>query len=58
MIKHIPELRDAQIKEVWNRLQLICENKPLSAFQYIAFKNGIYDLNTDELRFFAGNCHY
>ncbi|NLL38603.1 MAG: DNA primase [Clostridiales bacterium] len=53
MIKHIPELRDAQIKEVWNRLQLICENKPLSAFQYIAFKNGIYDLNTDELKDFS-----
>lgn len=44
MIELIPNLKDTQRTEVLKYLDLICENKKTSDANYIAFKNGIYDI--------------
>lgn len=53
MVKEIPSLKDAQRKEALKQLNLICDVKAPSMPNFIAFKNGIYDLNTDEFSDFT-----
>lgn len=50
MIKLIPTLNRAKRTEVYEYIKLLCvdDNTPAPA-NYIAFNNGIYDLETDEL---------
>lgn len=50
MIKHIPNLNRTKRQEVLAYLQvLLMSNTPVTNANYIAFKNGIYDLDKDEL---------
>lgn len=50
MINHIPTLRRNQRKEVLEYIDLaIQQNKKPSEANYIAFKNGIYDLTNDKM---------
>ena len=49
MIEKIPTLKAQQRTEVMKYLNLICEDVEASDANYIAFKNGIYDLSTDRL---------
>lgn len=50
MIKHIPNLRQQQRKEVQSyMLAYIDQNTAVSSANFIAFKNGIYDVSTDTL---------
>ena len=54
MIKVIPTLKAAQRKEVYEYLELICDStEHYDNSNYIAFKNGIYDITTDELKDFT-----
>lgn len=54
MIKHIPNLKQQQRKEVLSfMMAYIDENTSVSSANYIAFKNGIYDLSTDNLEGFS-----
>lgn len=56
MIKHIPNLKQNQRKEVLSYLQaLISENTPVSGANYIAFKNGVYNLATGALEAFTAD---
>lgn len=56
MIKHIPNLKQAQRKEVLTFLQAyINENTQVSPAQYIAFKNGVYNVATGELEPFTAD---
>ena len=49
MVEKIPTLKAQQRTEVMKYLELICEEFEQSEANYIAFKNGIYDLSTDQL---------
>ncbi len=50
MIEHIPDLNRAKRSEILSYLDiLIRNNTPVANANLIAFKNGIYDLETDEL---------
>ena len=49
MITLIPNLKDTQRKEVLKYLDLIAPSKNVASANYIAFRNGIYDLSTDSL---------
>lgn len=50
MIKHIPNLTDSRRKETYKYLDLIVdEDHKLADARYIAFKNGIYDIVSDQL---------
>ena len=50
MIKHIPGLNKQKRMEVLAYINIaIEENTPISPANYIAFKNGIYDLDNDQL---------
>lgn len=49
MIELIPNLKDTQRREVLKYLELIAPEKDSSSANYIAFKNGVYNLITDEL---------
>ena len=49
MIEKIPTLKAQQRTEVMKYLDLICEDIEPSEANYIAFKNGVYDISTDEL---------
>ena len=50
MIEYIPVLKSTQRKEVLDYLELIVEDADIKdTSNYIAFKNGIYDITTDEL---------
>ena len=49
MIEKIPTLKAQQRTEVMKYLNLICEDVEPSEANYIAFKNGIYDISTDTL---------
>lgn len=50
MIKHIQNLKQQQRKEVMSFLMAhIDQNTPVSSANFIAFKNGIYDVTTDAL---------
>lgn len=54
MIQHIPQLNRSKRQEVLAYLDiLIRDNTPLSAASLIAFNNGVYNLNTDELTPFS-----
>ena len=54
MIKHIKNLKQNQRKEVLSFLNAyIDKNTPVSSANYIAFKNGIYDVATDTLEDFS-----
>lgn len=54
MIKLIPRLSKAKRAEVLAYLDvLICENTPLSDANYIAFKNGVYNIIEDTLEPFS-----
>lgn len=54
MIKHIPNLNRARRAEVLAYLDLLvgCNNQMADA-KYIAFKNGVYDIETDEFMDFS-----
>lgn len=67
MIKYIPNLNKQKRTEVLNYLDiLITDNTPMSDAKYIAFKNGVYDIETDEFLPFTPelvirnkiNCNY
>ena len=50
MIRHIPNLNRAKRTEVLEYLNiLICDNAEVSPANYIAFKNGVYDIVKNEL---------
>ena len=49
MIELIPNLKDMQRKEVLKYLELIAPVKEVADANYIAFKNGIYNIVTDTL---------
>lgn len=50
MITHIPNLSQQKRREVMSYIDIsIRENTPTADANYIAFKNGIYDLDTDQL---------
>ena len=49
MIEKIPTLTAQRRNEVMKYLELICEERMPADANYIAFKNGIYDISTDEL---------
>lgn len=54
MIRHIQNLKQNQRKEVLSYLTAkIDHNTPVSSANYIAFKNGIYDISTDTLEPFS-----
>ena len=54
MIKHISSLSNAKRSEVLKYLNLLLlENTEMAAPNMIAFKNGIYDLETDSLKPFS-----
>lgn len=54
MIKHIPNLNRAKRAEVLSYLDImIHDNYAVSDANYIAFKNGIYNLETEELEDFT-----
>lgn len=57
MYKEISSLTDARRKEVLKQLNLICDEVDLDDqnANLIAFRNGIYDLNTDTLQPFNPN---
>lgn len=50
MIKHIPNLNKAKRSEVLAYLELICNyENDMSDAEFIAFRNGVYNINTGEL---------
>ena len=50
MIEYIPVLKSAQRKEVLDYLELIVDEADFKdTSNYICFKNGVYDITTDEL---------
>lgn len=49
MIKHIPTLNKAKRSEVIAYLELLCDDAEMSGAEYIAFRNGVYNINTGEL---------
>ena len=56
MIKHISNLKQNQRKEVISYMIAKIENNtPVASANYIAFKNGIYDVATDQLEEFSAD---
>lgn len=54
MIKHLPNLRQQQRKEVLSWMMAYIDgDTPVSSANYIAFNNGIYDVLTDQLEDFS-----
>lgn len=53
MIKHIPNLKKMQRREVLDYMELIVESKQASEANLIAFNNGVYDVVTGELKPFS-----
>lgn len=54
MIRHLPQLKQQQRKEVLSwMMAYIDHDTPVSSANYIAFKNGIYDLQADQLEPFS-----
>lgn len=49
MIKHIPQLNKAKRAEVISYLELLCDDAEMSDADYIAFRNGVYNMATGEL---------
>ena len=51
MIKHIPGLNKSKRSEVMAYLELLCDTeKEMSDAEYIVFRNGVYNIATEELR--------
>ena len=56
MIRHIPNLNRQKRSEVMAYLELLVnKNTPMAPANYIAFKNGIYDLETNDFIDFSSN---
>ena len=54
MVQHIPGLSAAKRMEVWKYLNVIIrDNTPQASVNRIAFRNGIYDMNTGDLLDFS-----
>lgn len=54
MIYHIPQLNRAKRKEVFDYLELLIrENTPTESANYIAFRNGVYNIENDKLLSFS-----
>lgn len=54
MVQHLPMLKAAQRSEVLKYLEIICpSNSQVADAKYIAFRNGILDITTGELRQFS-----
>ena len=54
MVKYLPTLKTAQRTEVLKYLDIICsDNTEGAAANLIAFKNGLYDLTTEEMKEFS-----
>lgn len=54
MIQHIPDLNKAKRSEVLSYIDImIMENTKMSPANYIAFNNGVYNIETDELEEFS-----
>lgn len=54
MIKHIPNLNKAKRSEVLSYLELLCDKeKDMSDAEYIAFRNGVFNITTGELQPFT-----
>ena len=54
MIKHLPGLNKSKRTEVVSYLKLICQReKEMSGAEYIAFRNGIYNITTEQLQPFT-----
>lgn len=54
MIKHLPGLNKSKRTEVLAYLELICGGeKEMSSAEYIAFRNGIYNITTENLQPFT-----
>ena len=54
MIRHIPNLKQNQRKEVLSFLMAyVDQNTPVSSANFIAFKNGIYDVSCDTIEPFS-----
>ena len=54
MIKHLPGLNKAKRTEVLAYLELICQgDQNISGAEYIAFRNGVYNLTTEKLQPFT-----
>ena len=54
IIKHLPHLNKSKRSEVIAYLELICaEEHEMCSAEYIAFRNGIYNINTDKLEPFS-----
>lgn len=49
MIQHIPNLKKTQRREVIDYMELIARPMKQADARYIAFRNGIYDITTDEI---------
>lgn len=58
MIKHVPNLNRAKRAEVLTYIDLLLdgENTPMAGAENIAFKNGIYNIETDEFFPFNSDC--
>ena len=56
MIKHIPNLKQQQRKEVLSfMMAYISKDTAVSSANFIAFRNGVYDVSTDTLEPFSQN---
>ena len=53
MIKHIPNLKKTQRREVLDYMELIVDEVPAADARYIAFNNGVYDVVENELKAFS-----
>lgn len=55
MIQHIPNLKKTQRREVIDYMELIADKMKPADANYIAFRNGIYDIAHDELLPFSSD---
>lgn len=56
MIKHIPALNKSKRYEVLAYLELLCDKEEeMCDAEYIAFRNGVYNINTGKLQPFDPN---
>ena len=54
IIHHLPHLNKSKRSEVIAYLELLCEDeREMSSAEYIAFRNGVYNINTDKLEPFS-----
>ena len=55
MIQQIPNLKKTQRREVLDYMELIAESKEPAEARYIGFRNGVYDIVTDQMQPFSPN---